>query len=67
MNEIVLIIGILCKTNVTNVVMPKEEKISCVEFFANCLVGPNGIYLKKERANCEQKYENNKRNRGNND
>jgi len=66
MAELVLIIGILCKTNVTNVTMPKEEKIECVEFYVNCLVGPNGVYLRQERANCESKYANYKRNKGSN-
>ena len=67
MTEVMLIIGVLCKLNVTNVVMPKEEKISCIEFFTNCLVGSNGIYLKNELKSCERKYEANKLNRGRND
>jgi hypothetical protein len=61
-NEILLVIGVLCNLNTTNVIMPKEEKISCIEHFTNCLVGPNGTYLSKERANCESKWKNIKQN-----
>lgn len=66
MNEVLLIIGVLCKLNVTNVTMPKDEKIMCIEHFSNCLIGSNGKYLKDELKNCERKYENIKRNNGGN-
>lgn len=62
MNEVLLVIGVLCNLNTTNVIMPKEEKVTCIEFMTNCLVGPNGVYLRDERANCEQKWKNNKQN-----
>lgn len=66
MNEAILIITVLCKLNVTNLTMPKEEKVQCIEFHSNCLIGPNGKYLKDELKNCERKYETFKRNNGGN-
>ena len=67
MSEIILVVMTLCNLNITNVTMPKEEKVACIEFYTNCLVGPNGTYLAADRKSCEQKYVNNKSNRSKND
>ena len=56
MNEIVMIIGLMCNINYEDAIYPKEEKIQCVEFYANCLIGPNGVYLKEELNKCQTKY-----------
>ena len=62
MSEIILVVSIICQTNITNITMPKEEKIACVEMMTNCLVGPNGAYLKNERKKCEARYKDFKKN-----
>lgn len=64
MAELILVISVLCKTNITNLSMPKEDKIVCIEQFVNCLVGPNGEYAKDKLKTCEAKYDNYKRNSG---
>lgn len=63
MSEVVLTIMVICKLNTPGIQMPKEEKIVCVETLTNCLVGPNGVYLKDKIATCERKYEKNKVNK----
>lgn len=67
MSEVMLTIMVICKLNTPSIQMPKEEKIECIDHFADCLVGLNGVYLKDKLAVCERKYENNKLNRGKND
>lgn len=67
MNEVVLVIMTLCNLNVTNVIMPKTEKLLCIEELTNCLVGPNGVYMRDKREACENTYNNNKKNRSKND
>jgi hypothetical protein len=67
MNKVLLVITVLCKLNTPGIQMPKEEKIECLDFYADCLVGLNGVYLADKRAECERKYENNKQNRSKND
>ena len=67
MSEIILIVSIICQTNITNITMPKEDKIFCVEQMTNCLVGPSGVYLRDKREACENTYNINKKNRSKND
>lgn len=64
MNEIALVIMVMCKLNTPGIEMPKAEKISCIEFMTNCLVGENGAFLKKEVDICEHKWKNYKKNNG---
>lgn len=67
MNEMVLVVMTLYNLNVTNIVMPKAEKIACIEELTNCLVGPNGVYLKDKLKACENTYNINKANWSKND
>jgi len=67
MNEALLIITVLCNLNTPGISMPKQEKIDCIEFQTNCLVGPNGKLLHDEIKNCQRRYEINKSNRSKND
>lgn len=67
MNEILLIITVLCRLNTPGIEMPKEEKILCIEEYTNCLVGPNGKLLRDQIKSCENKYKINRANRSKND
>lgn len=58
MNEAILIIGLLCNINVNDVKWPKERKIECAEYYTNCLIGPNGVYLKNKLKECTRRRSN---------
>lgn len=54
--ELTLIIGVLCNTNYSNGLIPKETKIACIESYANCAIGPNGVIDRKVFKACREKY-----------
>jgi hypothetical protein len=65
MNEVLLVITVMCNLNTPGIQMPKQEKIDCIEFQTNCLIGENGAYLKDKKQQCQNKWDNQKANNAN--
>lgn len=54
--ELILAIGVLCKVHYSNGLIPAETKISCIEEYVNCAVGPNGKIERSKFKECREKY-----------
>jgi len=54
MNEVIIIIGLMCGVSSSDAIYgTSETKIACIEHFTNCLIGPNGTYLRKKLNECQ--------------
>lgn len=62
LNELILTIGIMCGIKLKDSEYGNNDlKTDCVEFYTNCMIGPNGVILDHKLGECSKEWKKRRR------